>query len=163
MFKTHSLGASNFCLGQVVGKKNGFCPDSVVCYLCWINNGTINIGDHQCYVALIICVYRSHHRPTKLNCSKGWLHTRLYFNIYSLLAHELLSLSLSRSLISSLDWFALNSCSFSSSATSLNSIGKCILHALLTSFLVAALNSFTHSTRHRFWGSGSVVESRWCH
>ncbi len=87
---------------------------------------------------------------------------RLNFNIYSLPAHELLSLLLSRSLIASLDWFAWNSCSFSSLATSSNSIGKYILHAPLTS-LVAALNSFTHSTRLRFWGSGSLVESKWCH
>jgi hypothetical protein len=26
VFKTHTMGASNFHLGQVVGKKNGFCP-----------------------------------------------------------------------------------------------------------------------------------------
>jgi hypothetical protein len=26
IFKTHPLGMSNFCLGQVVGKNIGFCP-----------------------------------------------------------------------------------------------------------------------------------------
>ncbi len=43
-----------------------------------------------------------------------------------------------------------------------NSIGKYIFHAPLMS-LVAALHNFTHSTRLRFWGSGSLVESKWCH
>ncbi len=28
--------------------------------------------------------------------------------------------------------------------------------------MVAALHSFTHPTWHRFWGSGSPVESKWC-
>ena len=55
------------------------------------------------------------------------------------------------SVIPSSDWCTLNSCSFSSSATSLNSMGKFILHAQLTS-LVAALNSFTHSTRGQILG-----------
>jgi hypothetical protein len=27
----------------------------------------------------------------------------------------------------------------------------------------AALNSYTHTTWVRFWGSGSLVESKWCH
>ena len=44
-------------------------------------------------------------------------------------------------------FFSLNSCSFSSSATSSNAFGKSIIHTCLTS-----LNSFTHSTRLRFWG-----------
>ncbi len=29
--------------------------------------------------------------------------------------------------------------------------------------MVAALHSFTHPTWLRFWGSGSLVESKWCH
>ncbi len=29
--------------------------------------------------------------------------------------------------------------------------------------MVAALHSYTHSTWVRFWGSGSLVESKWCH
>ncbi len=69
---------------------------------------------------------------------------RLNFNIYSLRVHKLPSLSLSRSLISSLNWFAMNSCSFFLLITSSNSIGKYILHAPLTS-LVAALDSFNHT------------------
>jgi hypothetical protein len=28
---------------------------------------------------------------------------------------------------------------------------------------VAAIHSFTHPTWVRFWGSGSLVESKWCH
>jgi hypothetical protein len=28
---------------------------------------------------------------------------------------------------------------------------------------VAVLHSYTHSNRIRFWGSGSLVESKWCH
>ncbi len=28
--------------------------------------------------------------------------------------------------------------------------------------MIAALHSFTHPTWHRFWGSGSLVESKYC-
>jgi hypothetical protein len=45
VFKTHSLGASNFCMGQVVGKNVSFCPvfqwyanldDSIVVEYTWL-------------------------------------------------------------------------------------------------------------------------------
>jgi hypothetical protein len=29
--------------------------------------------------------------------------------------------------------------------------------------MVATLHSYTHPTWLRFWGSGSLVESKWCH
>jgi hypothetical protein len=29
--------------------------------------------------------------------------------------------------------------------------------------VVAAFHSYTHPTQLRFWGSGSLVESKWCH
>ncbi len=102
-----------------------------------------------------------------INKMTYYMCIRLNFNVYSLPAHELIftitSLSLSLSLISSSKWFALNSFSFSSWPISSNSIGKYIFYTLLTSF-IAALNSFIHrSTRLRFWCSGSLVESKWCH
>ncbi len=113
IFKNPSLGASHFCLGQVVGKSLGFCP-----VLLWY----ATFADSILVIWTLLII----------NASFDWMinkityHTCLRLNcyIYSLPAHELLSLSLPRSLISFLDWFALNSYSFSSLATSSNSIVK---------------------------------------
>ncbi len=53
IFKTHLLGASNF-FGTVGRQKCWFLPSfPVVCYLCRLINGTINIGNHHWYILII--------------------------------------------------------------------------------------------------------------
>ncbi len=48
------VGCVKLAFGTGVKQKCWFLPSfSVVCYLCWLNNGAINIYNHKCYVVLI--------------------------------------------------------------------------------------------------------------
>ncbi len=48
------VGCVKLAFGTGGGQKCWFLPSfPVVCYLCWLNNGVINIYHHKCYVVLI--------------------------------------------------------------------------------------------------------------